>query len=105
MELNLIKKKVDDFCKQNNLSNSPEFRFLDLVSEVGELSKEILKSSDYGKKKIQLTENMKSEFGDILFSLITTANAFDVNLETELNSVLEKYERRMTKGSPDSGND
>ena len=42
-------KKVQTFCNKNNLSSSIEHRVLDIVSEVGELSKEILNASNYGK--------------------------------------------------------
>ncbi|MEA1993664.1 MAG: MazG-like family protein [Euryarchaeota archaeon] len=42
--------EIKTFCKENNLKSPPEYRVLDLVSEVGELAKEILKMSDYGRK-------------------------------------------------------
>ena len=41
-------KRVKDFMGEQGLSFSPEARMLDLVSEVGELAKEVLKGSDYG---------------------------------------------------------
>ena len=44
-----IQKKVNNMIKKYDLNNSIEMRFIDLVSEVGELGKEILKSNDYGK--------------------------------------------------------
>lgn len=103
--MNDIQNEVKIFCKENNMETSIEFRTLDLVSEVGELSKEILKSSNYGKDNVKLNENMKSEFGDVLFSLIASANILDINLEEELNSVLKKYSRRLQKGSAGSEND
>ena len=45
------------------------------------------------------------ELGDVLFSIITIANAFEIDLEEALNKVLKKYEKRMNKGSPGSEND
>ena len=41
-------KQVNDFMEAQGLSFSLEARMLDLVSEVGELAKEVLKGSDYG---------------------------------------------------------
>ena len=69
--------------------------------------------SDYGKKPLKskcqvfLTykEELKSELGDLFFSVITIANSFDVDLEEALNMVLKKYERRLKKGSAGSEND
>lgn len=105
MDLKEIQNKTKDFCVKNDLETSLEFRVLDLVSEVGELSKEVLKVSNYGKDKIKLTENMKSEFGDVFFSLIASANCLGVDLEKSFNSVIEKYNKRLTKGGAGSEND
>jgi len=38
----------------------------------------------------------------LLFSLITIANTFDIDLEDALGQVLEKYEKRLKKGSAGS---
>ena len=67
-----IQKKVNDFNTKYNLGGSVETRFIDLSSEVGELGKEILESSDYGEKEFSKTGNLESEFGDVLFPLIST---------------------------------
>lgn len=98
-------KEIKKFCTDNNMETEIEFRILDLVSEAGELSKEILKSSNYGKNKIELTPNMESEFGDVLFSLMASANCMNINLEKALEAVLKKYKNRLIKGSAGSEND
>ena len=103
--MNEVQKKVQLFCKKNNLRNSIEHRVLNIVSEIGELSKEILKASNYGKNSYVSNEKIKLELGDVLFSLITLANSLDVNLEAALEKVLKKYEKRIVKGlTPDSDN-
>jgi len=50
-------------------------------------------------------EELKSELGDLLYSIITIANSFNVDLEEALNIVLEKYKKRLNKGSAGSEND
>ena len=101
--MNEVQKKVQLFCKKNNLSSSVEHRVLDVVSELGELSKEILKASNYGISRYAANEKVKLELGDVLFSLITVANSLDVNLNAALEVVLKKYEKRIKEGStPDS---
>ena len=103
--MNEAQKKVQLFYKKNNLSSSVEHRVLDVVSELGELSKEILKASSYGKSSYVSNEKIKLELGDVLFSLITLANSLDVNLDVALEAVLKKYEKRIEKRlTPDSDN-
>lgn len=75
------------------------------MSELGEVAKEILKMSDYGKRPIKYREELRSELGDLFYSLITIANSFDIDLEKALEIVLAKYEKRLKKGSAGSEKD
>ena len=45
-----IQKFVAEFVEKAGVETSVEFRLLDLVSEMGELSKEVLKGTNYGKR-------------------------------------------------------
>ena len=95
--MNDIQEKVNELVKQYNLETSTEVRFIDLVSEVGELGKEILQGNDYGKRDFCNTENLESEIGDVLFSLICVANGLNIDLSNALDGVLEKYKDRFSK--------
>jgi len=87
------------------MESSIEYRVLDLMSELGEVAKELLKMSNYGKQPMEYRETLKWELGDVLYSLITVANTYDIDLEDALHQVLEKYERRLQKGWAGSEND
>lgn len=100
-----LQKRIKKFCADNNMESPVEYRVLDLVSELGEVAKETLKMSNYGRQEIQYSEEIKSELGDVLYSLITIANSFDIDLEDALEQVLEKYKTRLKKGSSGSEND
>ncbi len=97
-----FQQKVSNYIEENNLETNPEHRMLDLVSELGEASKEILKMTNYGKKKLEYSEEIKHELGDVFFSLIALANHFNIDLEESLSKALEKYDDRMTDGDPSS---
>ncbi len=99
-----IQKKIKLFCEKNELNSPIEHRVLDTMSELGEVAKEILKMSNYGDRPIKYNDNLKMELGDLLYSIITIANVFDIDLDEALNEVLRKYEQRMLKGSPSSDN-
>ena len=99
-----IQEKVKEMIKKYNLESSNEIRFIDLTSEIGELGKEILKGNDYGKKEFCNTDNVESEIGDVLFSLICIANGMNISLENAIESVLKKYENRfLSNGNIGSG--
>ncbi|MCK9293151.1 MAG: MazG nucleotide pyrophosphohydrolase domain-containing protein [archaeon] len=94
-----IQEKIRVFCEKNNLKNSIEIGMLDITSEIGELSKEVIKGTNYGVKDFSKTENTDMEFGDVLFSLIVLANKLDVDLNKSLDMALEKYKKRIEKGN------
>ncbi|MBU1137225.1 MazG-like family protein [Patescibacteria group bacterium] len=100
-----IQEKIKQFCQENNMESPVEHRVLDTVSELGEVAKEILKMSNYGRKPIEYRAELKSELGDVLYSLITIANTFNIDLEDALKQVLEKYKKRLKKGSIGSENE
>lgn len=102
MELKLLQDKIEKFVEENNLDSKPEFRFIDLVSEMGELGKEVLKNTNYGKDSFKNSEELKLELGDVLYSLIVLSNKLNIDLEEALDSVLKKYQRRLAKGSAGS---
>jgi NTP pyrophosphatase (non-canonical NTP hydrolase) len=104
MTIQELQNRIREFSKAHNLDSAPEYKILDTVSELGEVAKEMLKMTDYGKKKIEFREEMQSELGDLLYSVVTIANSLDVDLEQAVNSVLAKYEKRLEKGSPGSEN-
>ncbi|HEX9804951.1 MAG TPA: MazG nucleotide pyrophosphohydrolase domain-containing protein [Candidatus Dojkabacteria bacterium] len=95
---------IKEFIEKYSLESNLESRILDLVSEVGEVAKEILKSSDYGKRKPESSDELELEIGDVVYSLAAVANYFEIDLEEAAYKALEKYMKRFeNKGNIDSG--
>jgi NTP pyrophosphatase (non-canonical NTP hydrolase) len=74
-------------------------RLLDFVSEVGELSKEVLKATNYGRTSFRPPDGWTGELGDVFFSLICLANSTGVDLEAALDGALGKYRERLARRS------
>lgn len=100
-----LQEKIKKFITDNKMEAPVEYRVLDTVSELGEVAKEILIMSDYGKQPIKYREEFKSELGDVVFSLVAVANALDIDLEQAVDEALSKYEKRLAKGSAGSENE
>jgi len=99
-----MQRKVKDFCEEFDIDCSVESRVLDIISELGEISKEILKSNMYGKAQLKIvSDDLKLEIGDLYFSLLCLANQLEIELDGACESVLDKYKERFaTKNSINS---
>ena len=95
MTLNELQQIIKKFVEDRNIGTSTENRMLDLLSESGELAKEVLKSSDYGKQPFESNDAFRNEFGHVLFSLVCLANQTDLNLEEVINESLIKFDKRF----------
>ena len=90
-----MQEVVKEIVEKYNLETSIELRYIDLVSEIGEVGKEILKSNNYGKKEFLKTDNIELEIGDALFSLICISNSLNIDIYKALNDSIKKYEKRF----------
>lgn len=101
-----LQSKVQSFCDRHGLQAPAAARLLDLCAELGELAKEWLKSSAYGRQAETAPdpERWQAELGDTLFALLCLANESGVDAEQALDEALDRYQRRIeTTGDPGSG--
>jgi len=95
MEVAGLQGRVARFVEESGLAAPVESRALDLVSEVGEVAKETLIGTRYGKQSFEPGERWGEELGDAFFSLICLANCTGVDLDVSLQRALDKYEKRL----------
>ena len=89
---------VREFNREHDLALAPEHRVLDLVAETGELSKAVLKASDYGDADAEATPELADELGDVYYCLLSLADELGVDPEAALAASLEKYRGRAEEG-------
>ncbi len=92
-----MQKKVEKLINKYKLNCNYETRYIDLVSEVGELGKELIKGSNYNSKEYNKTPNTKIELGDCLFSLFALCSELDINAEEALDDAINKYNNRFNE--------
>ncbi len=90
-------QRVAAFMRHHHLRHDPTTHALDLVSEVGEVAKEVLLSTDYGRRSPQPRPELADELGDALYSLLALAEVCGVDANDALGVALEKYERRLVE--------
>lgn len=104
MDLPNYQSQIAMFVQTFDLETGVESRLLDLVSEIGELAKEVLKGTDYGANEYTQTSKWEDELADIFFSLICLANSTNINLEDALERSINKLQQRMNEtGEAGSG--
>lgn len=98
-----FQQRVADFVDAHDLRTTAEARLLDLVSEVGELAKEALNATRYGREPFISGTAWDDELADAFFSLVCLANATAVDLDAALDGALTKYRDRFSQhGDADS---
>ncbi|WP_336136043.1 MazG nucleotide pyrophosphohydrolase domain-containing protein [Natronomonas amylolytica] len=93
--------RVAEFIEANDLQAPAAYRLLDTVSELGEVSKEVCTSTDYGSDP-EAVDVPEDELGDALFALLALCSELDVDAEAALETTLAKYEDRIEE-SGDAG--
>lgn len=100
-----MQNKVNKTVEEYHLSCGASVRYMDLVSEIGELGKEILKETEYGQKDYSLNETSMEEMGDCIFSLLALCSEMGIDADAALDYALEKYKKRFwEKGTVSSEN-
>ncbi|WP_254809415.1 MazG-like family protein [Natronosalvus amylolyticus] len=95
-------QRVADFLERHDLHTDPAYRTLDLVSEVGEVTKEINESTGYGSDPGDVAV-ARDELGDVFFALLSLCVELNVDASSVLEESLSKYERRLeTQDTPGS---
>lgn len=96
--MNSMQQKVKTFNEMafaGGRKTTAESRMLDVISELGELSKEVLKATSYGENSFKATRDFELEFGDCLYSLLALANESGIDAEKAVDAVLNKYASRI----------
>lgn len=93
-------EEAEQFAQEHNFGHSPGVYILDLLSELGEVAKEILRHTHYGARPIDFEQNgleqqrLAGELGDVLYSLCMLASSAGINLDQTFQATLQKYRQR-----------
>lgn len=89
--------QAQQLAEQFNLLHSPETHALDLMSELGEVAKELLLATNYGENSAEFSPNLSAELGDLLYSVCMLAVSAEIDLDDAFTKTLEKYRTRFAE--------
>ena len=98
-----MQEKVSQFVEQYGLTADAQSRYIDFMSEAGQLGKAILNASDYGTRPLEVSDEIVAEAGDCLFSLLALFNEFGLEESEVLQAVLTSYDARMKQYAASQG--
>lgn len=91
-DMKLVQDRVRDLSEINELLHNVETSYINLVDQVNDIGKEIIKSTEYGRNKVEVTENLKEGVGSTIVALLALCNSMDVSGRELSLEVLSKYE-------------
>ncbi|MHA1519049.1 MAG: nucleotide pyrophosphohydrolase [Promethearchaeota archaeon] len=92
-----LQQDVDKFIQEFGGYWSPLSMLASIMEELGEISREINALEKFKPRKDLNTnprDKLQDEIGDCLFSLICLANSYEIDLDSALKSVIDKYRKR-----------
>ena len=87
---------LEDFIARHNLETAPQWSLLDIGAQLGELTRALLKQTNFGREDIQLPPEIAHEkIGDLLFAIAYFAHLHNVDLETAMHDSLARFEEKL----------
>lgn len=87
----------DDWQKQSKHKPTVELQLLYIIEEFGEVAEAIRKSNG-AKDRKQNSVDLGSELADLLISITTLANHFDIDLTKEIEAFQTRIATRHQEG-------
>lgn len=87
----------EDWENQSKIALTTELQLLYIIEEFGEVAEAIRKHNGAKDRKEQSVD-LGSELADLLISITTLANSFDINLENEIEQFKARLAKRHQQG-------
>ena len=82
MNIKEIQEHAEDLCRKNGwLDRTPDQRFRYLISEIGELSNDLIRLYQTDKEIEKLKTKIGHEMFDVIWNICDLANLLDIDLE------------------------
>ncbi|MFA1822382.1 pyrophosphatase [Virgibacillus oceani] len=96
MNMDAFQQYVKEFCEEKGFNDvSDEERYLFFMSEVGEMSEELLKLKYAGEdKQTEIRKALSHEIFDVIWNAVEIANRLDINLTQAFKEKMEVNSKR-----------
>ncbi len=92
-----LQKQVSDYDKKFNWDKDRGSHIaLHMSEELGEISRRILRFEGYKTEEFDKKE-LAEELTDLLYLTLKLANKFEINLDSELEDMWKRYEKKTSR--------
>jgi NTP pyrophosphatase (non-canonical NTP hydrolase) len=88
---------AEDWRKRSKHQPTVELQLLYIIEELGEVA-EAIRKQDGKKDRKQSEVDLGSEMADLVISIMTLANHFEVNIDDEVKKFQERITKRHSEG-------
>lgn len=88
---------ADDWRQRSKHQPTVELQLLYIMEELGEVA-EAIRKKDGKKDRKQSELDLGSEMADLVISIMTLANHFEVNIDEEIKRFQERITKRHSEG-------
>lgn len=92
-----MQEQVTEFVSKYGLKADAQSRYIDFMSEAGQLGQAILQASDYGSRPLYVTDEIAAKAGDTLFSFFAMISDFGLDAQDILDAVMASYQARLSE--------
>jgi NTP pyrophosphatase (non-canonical NTP hydrolase) len=92
MDLNPLR----EFIERHDLHTAPEWCVLDALAQLGDLSRTLLKETNFGRDDVSLSPEVAHEkIGNVMFALTYLSLIHDVDPEGALWDSVRRFEKKL----------
>ncbi len=96
MNIKEAQDAVKKFVEERNWDTPAQEILIHLYEELGEVSRNVLKKSNYGGQHVKESEiNMDEELADVFYLLLKLSNKYNVDLSTAFEDKMAKNTKRF----------
>lgn len=87
---------LEELLSRHDLKTAPEWGLLDIGVQLGELTRALLKETNFGRENAPLPPEIAHEkIGNLMFAIAYFALIHDVNLETAMRDSIQRFETKL----------
>lgn len=89
-------KPLEDLLARHDLKTAPEWSLLDIGVQLGELTRALLKETQFGRENTTLSPEIAHEkIGDLMFAIAYFAHLHNVDIETAMRDSIQRFEAKL----------